>query len=213
MRRLALLIVMLATPAMAEDAPVLDQGAAAVPGAVALYLQARGLAGLGQHRKDPLMVLTAARILHGLRLTDTPRQPDPAHDPMPVVAPDAAALLEVARQLDAGENYADLTDMLAREVPPHPHALRATASILAAGASHTWTLPFFGGTFAELAILGDGTSNLDLLVTGAGDTQICEDRGSADRAYCGFVLRENGDVTITVSNAGQTAGTYLLLTE
>ena len=225
MRRLALLIVMFATPALAEDAPVLEQDVIAAPGAVALYLQGLGLAELGQRHKDPLLVLAAARLMHGLSLRDTPRRPDgadeaasdpalaPALAAVRMTVPDAVALLTVARGLDVGDNYADLTDMLAREVPPQPHVLRASASTLAPGASETWTLPFYGGTHAELAVVGDGSSNLDLLVLSADQTQICQDGGSADRAYCGFVLRENGDVTITVSNAGAAPGNYLLLTE
>lgn len=212
--RLLLALLLTAAPALAQDRPVLDPAASAQPGAVALYLQARGLAALGQAAKDPLLVAAAARILHGLSLTDTPRQPDPAPASLPALsAPDAAGLLDIARTLDAGLTYSDLTDLLAREVPPAPKALRVTASTLAPGQSEVWTLPFFGGTYGELAILGDGRSNLDMVVTAAGDTQICQDRGSADAAFCGFALVENGDVRITISNVGPAPDTYLLLTE
>jgi hypothetical protein len=215
MRRLVLLVLFAAPPALAEDLALLDASVAPAPGAVAQFLQAQGLAELGRQGKDPLLVLTAARLTHGFTLTDTQRQPDPAATTAPVAATalTGKALLDLARQLDAGDTYADLIDLVAREVPPPPRALRATASTLAAGASETWTLAFHGGTYAELAILGDGKSNLDLLVMGPGDTHICTDRGSADQAICGFALRENGDVTVTVSNAGTSPDTYLLLTD
>ena len=98
-------------------------------------------------------------------------------------------------------------------MPPHPRALRATGSTLLPGQSEVWTLPFYGGAYGELAILGDGKSNLDMVVKAANDTQICLDRGSSDASLCGFTLLENGDVTVTVTNAGATADTYLLLTE
>jgi hypothetical protein len=212
--RLLLALLLTAAPALAQDKAVLDPAAFAQSGAVALYLQARGLATLGQAAKDPLLVAAAARILQGLTLTDTPRQPDPAPASLPTPgAPDAAALLDTARGLDAGLTYSDLIDLLAREVPPAPKAVRATASTLAPGQSEVWTLPFFGGTYGELAILGDGKSNLDMVVTGTGDTQICQDRGSADAAFCGFTLVENGDVRITIQNVGASPDTYLLLTE
>ena len=215
--RLLLALVLTATlglgaPALAEDA--LDPTLPARPGSVALYLTAQRLAALGQSAKDPLMVLAAARILHGLRLSDTARLPDPppanAAALTDLPGPD---LLGIARRLDAGQNYSDLTDMLSREVPPHPKALRATASTLGPGQSEVWTLPFFGGTYGELAILGDGKSNLDMVAIGAGDTQICVDNGSADVAFCGFTLVENGMVMVTVSNTGTAPDSYLLLTE
>ncbi len=212
MRLLSALLIT-AAPALAEEA-LLDPVAPAQPGAVALYLQAQGLADLGRTAKDPLLVATAARLLHGLTLTLADRRPEPpskAATHLP--APDAATLLDEARRLDAGQNYSDLIDMLAREVPPQPRALRVSASTLQPGQVEVWTLAFFGATYSELAILGDGRGNLDLFVAGAGDTVICQDRGSADVALCGFVLVENGEVTVTVSNAGAVADSYLLLTE
>lgn len=213
MRRLAVLLL-ISAPALAEDKPVLDPLLADTQGSVALYLQAHQLADLGALHKDPLLVLTAARILHGLSVTDTARVPDPAPSaPEPVRPPEAPALLDLARKLDAGQNYGDLIDTLAREVPPHPQSLAATAATLAPGQSQVWTLPFFGGDHSELAILGQGKSNLDLLVMGPGDTQICLDRGSADAAFCGFVLVENGDALVTVTNVGTAEASYLLLTE
>ena len=164
--RLILALLLTACPALAEDGPGLDPKVPADPGAVALYLQAQQLYVLGQAGKDPLMVLTAARLLHGLTLTETPRLPDPAPERVTAVsAPDAAQVLNSARKLDAGLAYSDLIDMLAREVPPHPRVLRATASTLEPGATEVWTLPFFGGTYGELAILGDGNGNLDMVVT------------------------------------------------
>ena len=195
---------------MADSA--LDPTAPATPGAVALYLQAQRLADLGTSAKDPLMVLTAARNLHGLTLTDTTRLPDPA-PAGPTALPRQPDLLATARQIDAGHNYSDLIDMLTREVPPQPRALQATAANLAPGQAQVWTLSFFGGSYSELAILGDGKSNLDLVVTGADNTQICIDNGSADMALCGFALVENGDVTVTVTNAGPLPDSYILLTE
>lgn len=210
-RALALFLA-LASPALAEG-PLLDPTQPAAPGAVSLYLQARSLADLGARDRDPLLVLTAARILHGLALADTPRTPEPPSPPQPVTSPDATALLDLARMIDAGQAYADLIDRLAREVPPSPRNLRATAATIAPGQSQTWTLGFFGGSPAELAVLAQGSTHLDTLVSAADETQICMEKGSADAALCSFVLRENGDVTLTVTNPGSTAATYLVLTE
>ena len=209
--RLTLALLLLTTPALAETA--LDAKALAEPGAVALYLQASQLYTLGQQAKDPLTVIAAAQLLRGLTLTDTARVQDPAPNaPTPLAQLDQAKLIQTARTLDAGENYSDLIEQVASDLPPKTKALAATASTLAAAATETWTLSFYGGTYAELAILGDGKSNLDLSVSDANGTPICLDLGSADAALCGFTLRDNGAVKVTVTNAGDRPDTYILLT-
>ena len=243
MRRI-LALLLLTTPALAQDATLLDRAVRADPGAVALYLQAVDLYALGQQAKDPLMVVTAARLIRGLTLTDVALLPDPAPPSQPAPtqptstqpaptqpAPtqptpsqptltpptltrlNAAAMLVTAGNLDAGANYADLIEQVARERTPRAKALSVTASILPPGKAETWTVGFYGGTHAELAILGDGRSNLDLTVRDAAGGVICADLGSADRAMCGFALRDNGEVQVTVTNAGTEPAVYMLLTQ
>ena len=212
--RLILALLILATPPVAQDATLLDRTVRAEPGAVALYLQAVDLYALGQQAKDPLMVVTAARLIGGLTLTDVARLPDPPPPARPALTPlDAAAMIATARNLDAGANHADLIEQVAREHGPKPKALSATAATLPPGKAETWTVGVYGGTYAELAILGDGRSNLDLTVSDAAGGVICADHGSADRALCGFALRDNGEVTVTVTNAGDQPGGYMLLTQ
>jgi hypothetical protein len=209
--RLTLALLVCAAPLWAEGN--LDPTAPARPGAVALYLQARSLHDLGQAAKDPLLVLTAAQILRGLTLTETLRTPDPAPaTPAPLFALDPATVLDAARILDAGAMFTDLIDMVARQTGPTPKSLGATAAILGQGQTQTWALSFFGGTYAELAIAGDGTGTLDLRVTDASGALVCQDNGSGDSTLCGFTPAENGSFTITVSNPGTTTSTYMLLT-
>lgn len=210
--RLILALMLLTAPAFADGA--LDPSASARPGAVTLYLQARELYTIGTLAKDPLTVLTAARLLRGLSLTDTPRQPDPAPAHRVALSPlDPVDMLNTARLLDAGQVYLDLIEQVASDLQAKPKSLAATASTLHPGHAETWTLTFYGGSPAELAFLGDGTSNLDLAVTAADGTPICLDQGNADTARCGFTLRNNGAVKVTVKNVGDRADTYMLLTE
>ncbi len=213
MLRLVIALVILATPLWAEDKVNLDPAGPPLPGAVAIYLAAEGLFDLGQAAKDPMMVLTAARMMAGLTVAPDARVPDPApKEPADLVVPDAAAMLEVARQLDVAEDLGDLISIAASDTAPQPKALRATGSVLAAGKSEVWTLAFFGGAYAELAIDGHGSGNLDLLVTDDSGGQVCLDRGSADMALCGFTPAENGNFLVTVTNVGAEAEAYSLLT-
>lgn len=214
MRPALFALLLAASPALAEIRPNLDPAAPAAPGAVALLLTAQNLYALGQAGKDPLLVVTAARMMRGLALIESPRIPESTGKPAlgDHTLPDPEAMFATARALDPGETLTDLIEAIATETPPPPKALRATASQLAPGLSDIWTIPFYGGSYAELAILGSATGNLDLSITDAGGALICQDNGSADTAYCGFVPRDNGDFTVTVINSGQSPDAYQLIT-
>ena len=209
--RLTLALALTATPAWAEGN--LDPGAPARPGAVALYLAASNLYLLGQTAKDPLMVLTAAQMMRGLAVTDTARSRGPVPEtPATLIPLDPNLMLDTARSLDAGANFTDLIDSAARQTGPNPKALRATASALPPAGSETWSLTFFGGAYAEVAIAGHGNGNLDLLVSDDKGIVVCQDHGSGDTAICGFTPVDNGTFTVTVTNPGPTPDGYIFLT-
>ena len=215
MRRLILAVTLLAAPALAEDKPNLDQTAPAMPGAVALLLSAQNLYALGQTGKDALMVLTAARMMRGLTLIPTSRTPETKGKPTSatLTLPDATAMLMTAHTLADGDDLLpDLIESIASETPPQPKSLRVTPSQLDPGVTDTWTLQFYGGTYAELAIAGAGKGDLDLSVQDAKGNPICQDNGSADTATCGFTPKDNGDFTVTITNSGITSDAYQLIT-
>lgn len=208
MKRLSLAVMLTALPVMAEE-PNLDSKAPAQPGAVATYLSAMALYDQGVAAQDPLMVLTAARMMRGL--APAPRPISGGLVPIRTEWP-AEGMFGQAQELDAGGAYSDLIEILSRETPPAPRALRLEASALEPAKSRSWTLQFYGGTYAELAVRGNGKGNLDFAVADAAGQIICQDRGNGDTAYCGFVALENGDFTVTVTNAGSTTDAFSLIT-
>ena len=214
MRPALFTLLLAASPALAGEMPNLDPSAPAAPGAVALLLSAQNLYALGQSGKDPLLVLTAARMMRLVALLPASRIPQITGKAAPsgLTLPDAATMLATARRLDPGESFSDLIEAIATETPPPPKALRATGSQLDPGLTDTWTLQFYGGTYGELAILGAGQGNLDLLVTDANGSLICQDNGSADTGFCGFTPKDNGDFTATITNAGLAPDAYILVT-
>lgn len=216
--RLALCLTFAAPAALAQttapDAPTLatTPAVSAGTGAVAQFMAAQDLFALGRARKDPLAALAAARLAATLAATETIRTADPAAESLPASHPDAATMFTAAKAI-ASEDEA-MTDLILRseaEAPrlPSRTVMRSTSGI-PAGASQSYTLPFFAGAFAEIGLLGDGKSNLDLAVTTA-DRPLCLDTGPTDRALCTFVLPENANVTVTVTNRSETAASYSLL--
>ena len=206
------LAVLAALPAVAGDAPNLDPTAPAMPGAVALLLSAETLYAMGQTAQDPLMVLTAARMMGGLAVITTPRIADGKTNASTTALPgfDAKAMIAVAKSIDAGQTYSDLIESEATLTPPAPKSLRATASALAPGSAESWTLPFYGGTYAEVAVLGGAAGNLDVVVADDKGHSICADYGNSDSVLCGFTPLDNGEFTVTVTNSGLTGDSYTL---
>lgn len=87
-----------------------------------------------------------------------------------------------------------------------------TLSRLPAGQTDVWEIPFYGDSYAELAVVGDGDANLDVLVTDENGNTICYDVSWSDKVYCDFVPAWNGYFYVTVQNNGSSRNSYYLLT-
>lgn len=223
MTRLLLFILLAAltpmTPTMAQDQPKpnLTPIGSGTQGGVARMVMAHQLYALGQANKDPLTVLNAARLAASVTLTDTARAHETTGDATATVPSNPttpAQMFDTATTLAAeNETLLDLVDASRREASfvPLTGAVSSTSS-LAKAQTDTWQVPFFGVSLAELAILGDGTSNLDLHVSDDQGNPVCQDIGPSDTAYCSFYPAQNGTFLITVTNTGRDANTYLLLT-
>ncbi|ESW62572.1 MAG: hypothetical protein Q27BPR15_00450 [Rhodobacter sp. CACIA14H1] len=206
----AALLLLLALPAQAQDAPPAPRDG----GAVAQLLQAHALFDLGLSRKDPLATLSAARLASGITATDSDRVPEPAGEPVPATYPTPDVMFTAAKAQAREDDLA--TDLAARTMAevtrtPTLTVIRSARGI-AAGGTQVWTIPFFAATLAEVGLLGDGKANLDLSVATADGTPICIDTAPADRALCTFSTPENASLTVTVTNRSETAATYSLLT-
>ncbi len=183
---------------------------------------AQDLFDIGVARKDALTVLTAARLALAVnprpgRALHLPKNPRPAADTAadsPPSAPDAAAMLAVAKDLAGADDTLLYLIEIAEGAPaaaPLGSALRYPAR-LGTGARHVWKVPFFGDSPAELAIIGNGAANLDLVVTDESGAVICREAGGADRALCRFVPARNGYFSATVVNTGTAPNDYDLVT-
>lgn len=75
-----------------------------------------------------------------------------------------------------------------------------------------WEIPFYGNSYAEIAVVGDGDANLDLTITDENGNVICYDVSPSDQVYCDFVPAWDGYFYITVENKGSKRNTYYLLT-
>jgi len=85
-------------------------------------------------------------------------------------------------------------------------------SRLPGGMTDVWEIPFYGSSFAEVAVVGDGDSNLDVAVTDENGNVICYDVSWSDKLYCNFTPAWNGYFYVTVQNMGRSRNSYYLMT-
>ena len=212
----------LAAPLAAQDktGKNIDPAGKGTRGGVAQMAMAQGLYAMGMARGDALTVLTAAKLAAGVDLTDVEREletragaateeADVADLPV-----DAATMMASAKAL-AGEDevLAGLVeDAGAEGSRGRIGGASRTLSRLPAGAVDTWQVPFYGNSYAELAVVGDGDANLDVQVTDENGNSICYDVSWSDKVYCDFVPAWNGYFTVTVENTGVKRNSYYLLT-
>ena len=215
-----LFIVFSATsPAGAQEGPNrLDNGDWASPGPIMRLNLAHDVFAIGQRRGDPILVIAAARLAAAVPV-GPPEGAGEATDATGSAAdpPDLEDMLVAGRTLADGEPV--LTAMLDDvEATRTRGRLRGAASVMgsvAAGQSRIYDgddTVFEGGADAEIAIQGNGDSDLDLIVTDELGNEICTSAGPADREYCRWRPRWTGPFRIEVRNLGPLSSRFLLTT-
>lgn len=85
-------------------------------------------------------------------------------------------------------------------------------SRLNSGRMDIWEVPFYGNSYAEVAVVGDGDANLDMVITDENGNVICYDTSPSDQVYCDFVPAWDGYFYIAVENTGRSRNSYYLMT-
>ncbi len=216
----------IALPLGAETPPapnLLAQGGAA-PGGARDFAMAQDLYALGLANKDALTVLTAARLAASVTLqTGTEIR----------LERKGGSTADVGAEAEAGSGPADANVMLAtaREFAQDDDLLLSLIedaevegargrvggaiqrmSRLPGGLTDVWEVPFYGSAQSEVAVIGDGDSNLDVQIADANGNTICVDVSASDKMMCDFVPAENGYFYVTVQNKGDEKNSYYLLT-
>lgn len=85
-------------------------------------------------------------------------------------------------------------------------------SRLPSGQTDVWEIPFYGNSYAEVAIVGDGDADLDVAVTDENGNVICYDVSRSDKLYCDWTPAWDGYFYVTVQNMGGSRNSYHLVT-
>lgn len=173
---------------------------------------------------DPVLLLAAIHLARGVvtrpatawqKTTSGPDEAPEADAEAQAALVDLAgpAAIEVLQGLAVDDpNLQELVSDLDAQVPAGrlPVATIAAASI-SGGAIDAWTLPLSGAVPAELGLIGDGSTRLDLRITDETGAVLCAMPAVADAALCRFTPARNGFFTVQVSNGGSLWNRYRLV--
>lgn len=218
-------LIALALPVIAEDKTgtnVNVEAAASPAGGAATMGLAAEVYAVGVSSADALTVLTAARLAMTVDVTEggeikkTTTGDVPADDAEGAAeAPvDAAMMLAKAKEL-AGDDAVILgliADAEAESARGRIGGAVSWLSKLPSGQSDVWEIPFFGNSYAEIAVVGDGDANLDVVVTDENGNVFCYDVSWSDQLYCDFTPSWDGYFYVTVENVGRVRNSYYLMT-
>ena len=211
-------------PVWAQDksGPNVNTKATGTPGGAKALAMAQDLYAVGVANGDAMTVLTAAKLAGSVAVKkggtikkDTKGEVPASDEEGTADAPvTAAAMMAKAKEL-AGED--DMLAGLIEDAEAEGSRGRVGGAVewlsrLPAGQSDVWEVPFYGDSYAEIAVLGDGDANLDVLVTDENGNTICYDVSWSDKVYCDFVPSWNGYFYVTVQNGGSSRNSYYLMT-
>ncbi len=133
---------------------------------------------------------------------------------------DATALLEEAKDLaDDDEHLLALIANVENKIAAQAEGTRGatggakyTCATVYAGQTDTYRQSFYGGSFAEIAVIGDGDTDLDLFVYDENGNLIVRDDTYSGDCYVSFNPRWTGLFIIKVVNRGRVYNNYCLAT-
>lgn len=219
----AALMVGLSGAVQAQDksgtnASAVDAGKGGPVGQLAM---AQELYAYGVENEDAISILAAARITAGISTKDVEREKR-TEAPGSAVAEEgegadapvtADAMFRKAKEVVSDDVLKSIIDdAMAERGRGRVGGPSRTLSRLPAGYTDFFTVSFFGGQLAEIAVLGDGDADLDMLVADENGNAICLDQSYSDQIYCSFTPAWTGPFTIVVENVGRIRNSYYLLT-
>jgi hypothetical protein len=211
----------LAGPATADPAnvAVVQSGADGAAGRIVLAQQAYQAA---MQRGDTVLLLTAIRLARSvtirpptswMKTTTGDSVPDPVVGRAAAPDPASPQVLAIAQAL-AGEDYG-LQDIVYDLDAQRPHgreptAIKATAD-LEGGQTDIWRVALSGDVAAELGLIGDGDTALDLTVTDDTGSVVCALPPRVTPALCRFTPARNGFFSVSVRNHGTLQNSYQMI--
>lgn len=201
---------------VAEDGKIVDTGQDAISTAYDLF-------AYGKQNKDALAVITAAKIMATTPVSESKATveekvedgADTKEEGEGAAAPATLDdMLNEAAKLSAdNDTYKELIeDVKAAKPRGRVAGPGRLVKGLLAGRTHIIKERFAARRVAQITLIGDGDTNLDMVVLDQNGNVICKDKSYSDKLRCRFTPKWTGTFAIGIRNQGRIRNTYVLLT-
>ena len=214
-----LLLLSLTLPTAVLGQNTTSKPAMADPNQDVSYIRLSGeLAAVARETNDAVLMLAAAN-LEAMAVTEDAQHEkvDQDGETDAEVKAERPGLFELAREYSGsnGQLLALVADTEAMAQATTKGRRGGAAEVydrVLARRTDVWRIVFRGRELAEVCVVGDGDTDLDLYVYDEGGNLICSDTGYTDRAYCSWTPRWTGPFEIEIENLGGVYNRYRLAT-
>ena len=194
---LSMSIAMLALASWAQQANQAESKPSAPSAGQAAMQLAADLVTYGAQTQQALPFIQALQILKNnpLQAQPMPKEGETPNKPGAQLL-DYNAVLAQAKAFAAGD----------------AHLLAVIEDVVQAGRTDVYTITFRGGELAEVGVVGDGDTDLDLYVYDENDNLIAKDIDYGDDCYVSWTPSWTGAFKIKIKNLGNVYNRYVLIT-
>jgi len=179
------------------------------------------LANYGYKTFSASALLEAAKIMSGIKTQELKyesfKQDPPAKEQATKKSKEGYDLTSI---LTAAKKYADGDAKLLAAIAEVEKASQATrgrvggpaerTDLIPANSKLTYTMNFIEGVLAEIALRGDGDTDLDLFVFDSSDNKIATDTDYTDMCYVSWIPKWTGRYRVVVVNRGMVANQFTI---
>ena len=202
--------------------------------AVERMAMAHSLAKYGRQAKSPTALIAAAEILGAIPTTPLEAKPEHRRDEKSASAAgsqaeersrgpkarnndDPASLLAEAKQMAPNDpDVAAIVERAARALEERPRGAvggpQRGVHVVSAHSFDRFVLSFRAGERAIVALSGDGSTDLDLLIADQDGNPIAKDDDDSDDCIVNWIPKWTGPFLILVRNLGSEANRYVIET-
>ncbi len=183
--------------------------------ALQLLLLSHDVAAYGRVNKDPLSLITAARLQRFVAQKDVSRVAEFTNETPPPPNDPAQSLLEEAKALSQNDPVivAMAQDILASKAKGRVNGVAVSRGKVAPGKTDVFKgQNFESGKYAEAYVEAQGNGEVRLSVYDEKGNLICKDANPADTSYCGWWPSETQPFTLKLESRSDAPVAYKVST-